>query len=534
MTRPLLAALLCISASAQTSPAPSTTPAAQQKPPSAHTNPAAKAVDIRTHKAVAELKQLAEQVPNSDGTNDFTRAFIFANIGEALLQAAPADAERYLEKSLDASAAREVDEEEGRDLQSEIVQFLSQLDLNAALSYADSNPENPEFRELVVGLLASRDADRAAELMITWPRDNAAFPYDAALQLLNRFKADDPRTEQIFHSAGSAYQTQSDQEFSTYDAQFANILIQQADRLPHAEVLYWIDRMLSDAQKPSANVAVSVHNHGSARSASFDSMYQFCVAQFLPILRRLAPEKASQLESDNKVTDESISLASTPQAKSFTSISQSAATAKLVAARSNAEAELRSSIERNIKSDPRQALALASAVPEDSRADALTTVIAGSLKSSPDVALDAVRTLLKTAQELAEKWPKDSIVLFTFTSAMQLPTLARSSTSIMQLWCTSMPTTASLISKHDSDPQTSNEAPEVYWPSTVAQLTLASKCGKFDPALTKQVLKEVDDPAIRLLVRVRQLREELSANEPGLLVQCKVKHGEFSLVSACE
>ncbi|HEY0566121.1 MAG TPA: hypothetical protein VGC88_11090, partial [Terriglobales bacterium] len=64
--------------------------------------------------------------------------------------------------------------------------------------------------------------------------------------------------------------------------------------------------------------------------------------------------------------------------------------------------------------------------------------------------------------------------------------------------------------------------------------TLASKCGKFDPALTKQVLKEVDDPAIRLLVRVRQLREELSANEPGLLVQCKVKHGEFSLVSACE
>jgi hypothetical protein len=97
-----------------------------------------------------------------------------------------------------------------------------------------------------------------------------------------------------------------------------------------------------------------------------------------------------------------------------------------------------------------------------------------------------------------------------------------------------MPEITSLLYKHDTDPESPNEAPEVYWQSNVAQLRVASECLKTDPELAKQVLKQVDDPAIRLLIHVRQLRQELSVGKPGFFLQCKVRRKDVSAESVCD
>jgi hypothetical protein len=199
----------------------------------------------------------------------------------------------------------------------------------------------------------------------------------------------------------------------------------------------------------------------------------------------------------------------------------------------NVQASLSDSLQSRARTEPRRVLAESESLPLDLKAQIATSVITSNMKANPSVAQDAARSLLSATQGLVEQWPDDSSVLESLSYAVQLPQWGKQSSEMLALWCKGMPKVAATLYKHDSDPETPNLAPAVYWPSTVIQLTLVSKCAKAGVE-TKRILAEIDDPAIRLLARALQLRGEISQPQLAWLMQCKVSRKNTTTMAVCE
>jgi hypothetical protein len=346
---------------------------------------------------------------------------------------------------------------------------------------------------------------------------------------MNKLPVEDPRYDTLFQLAAAAYQ-RSPETFQSND-DFSKLLAEQGERLPLPIVLYWTNQMLQDSPTESSDhhFALTIASEGG--STTLHSLRQFRLAELLPMLRHIAPARASELEKQHSSAATDARVLEKPM--SSIDMTEPSPAVTLSAQKSAMQTQLFGEFLQTLNTDPKQAFDLAKVAPEPLKLEFLAAIMVQSQKTSPSTAVSAAHMLFETTRQVAEQWPDDNTVFVAVTESMRAQELSPAHVDIQQLWCSEIPKVASILYKHDNDVETRNEAPEVYWPSTAIQIKAALRCGKQDSSLHKRVMSEVDDPAIRLLIRVLTVADELPDRQVHRMIQCETKYKNSSAAAVC-
>lgn len=467
----------------------------------------------RKLRAVAELKKTAEALPGGD-ENAVMRIFIRGKIAQALRSEDPRFAAAQCKLALEGFTADDVDNSEIERVISPILMELFELDAPAAIAAVERLPKAETLlRQQLINRLGSKQPARAAQMLLTWADDSGYFPYNTAGQIMRNLPADDPLRSDLFERATTVFLQAPEKRFQGRD-DFAALLKMEASHLPRQRVLSLIDTMLDAAKRMDESSQYMVSSYPGDQPQRFSSLYELRVAQMMPLLQKLDPDRAQVLQQEDARLPQLADAAQHgwfsvsqsgggPAADQGGSAGNGAAQAGAMHWSRGASSAQMSSL---IASDPKQALAAAMTASDDQKPQLLEQIISRTLRAQPSIAGDAAAQLIAFAErQVGEASDFDSRIeaLHSVRMALLLPLRFHGvdDDRAAQICSGLLPLVHQLYAR-DTDGSFQNLSAKAYWPSTAADGALVQHCAEVSPEIGDGILEGVDDAAVKILLKV--------------------------------
>ncbi len=456
------------------------------------------------------------------------RTFTLWQIGESLLPMDRTRAIAALRDAFTASLAMDVEtsgentplrDDRGR-LQRNILRTLLTLDqatVEELLPQADVNYRGSIVEEIIRRAAHAKQFDRAQELINRQAAEDTDFPWDAATQLMLALPPERAADRlNVFMQAFSRYQQREEKGLRIGGGTFEQMIVRFWPDLPPRTVLAAIDEALKRAKSRDEEAQMSVSS--AAGSATFNSLYEYTLFQFLPALRRLDESTAERLLRENTQLQPVLAqypnglqsldptIRNTPaQPGENSGLSMSVNTGRRgggpgrpgptqqLIAQYQAEGER---IVQSAPANPRQAIAQAAALPEQigrsrPRGQVLQGIARAVWKKDPAAARDALDELVKLTARY-EGFSRSQ----TLASAAQMY-LDLGETDAARKAIEQGAAAAQALYEKDTDRGDPNLAIKGYWPSTVAWRLFIAQAERISSRDAQTIISGIKDEEIR-------------------------------------
>ncbi|HZQ90812.1 MAG TPA: hypothetical protein VFA60_03375 [Terriglobales bacterium] len=418
-------------------------------------------------------------------------------------------------------------------LQDLILQALIPLNQAAADELTQQAEERP--RRAALGLLMGQAArhhqfDRALDILNRLAGEPGDFPYQRATELMMAIPAE-RNADRVF-VFGQAFNHYKGEPAATSmhvtGETFSRMLARFWNWLPKAMVLEAIEEILAKAKKADGEEGVQVTAATAEGSASFNSYYEYCLFEVLPVLRKLDPQHADSLLRDTaqlrpvieKYANGLQSLDPTIRDTPLGPGEHSSLNVGLLLKAShqgsdglvtpfNTDAQVRSQYRAEVariieasRSNPMQALARADSLPEVitgywARAAALQGIAGVALKSDPSAASSAVGELRRLAGHVESQYLRATFLISVADLYLTLGNRDAAQEAIQD-------GTKCALALYDKDknPDDPNKAMKAFWPSTAVWRLFIVLASRISLEAANEIIDSIRDDDIRISERV--------------------------------
>jgi|HubBroStandDraft_6_1064221.scaffolds.fasta_scaffold59925_1 hypothetical protein len=413
-----------------------------------------------------------------------------------------------------------------RNLQTDSLTHLLAEDerkVESLLPQAEPTVRTELLGQMISNAVAAKKLDRALNLLKQSPHEG--FPYSEATNLMLELPPTrEAEKQEIFGWAMAAdYERHS---LAIGGDDFGSMIVRFWQHLDPAVALQAISQVLDGAQSNKSGISL---DSGSNR-ASFDSEYQYRVFELLPVLRELDSDQADRLLRDSpevqaQLKDLPKGIQSLNSAIRDTPLreGEKASTGGMVGmgiAPMLQQAKITEAYESHIveivrvaESNPKQAIEMASGLPNSAdtvtpRAEALLKIAQVAMTKNPSAARDALEAMsesLRNVEPTGHSGPRDY-----WAEGIKIATKVDEIDLAKKLLKEGMSQAEKLRSK-DTDSDDSNLALKAWWPSTAMLSELLTTASSISAQTALDVIREIDDPEIRLFCQVRLANRQLGA-----------------------
>lgn len=371
---------------------------------------------------------------------------------------------------------------------------------------------------------AEKDQFAKARALLDRLGDESEYPYWAVEYLMMHDPHADDRLA-LFDQATSHFRSEQEAAADVYD--LATMVIRFSNDLPAGTILEAIDQILARAKNQDEQEKTRVGINASGGSVYFDSRYQFCLFELLPVLQDLDKTKAESLLRDNAEVSHALdkfprgpqtmdpkSFGDTPLPKgeygtAETDVVQAKDPAGAAAeqAQDQEMARIQAQLEKvmsEAEKDPAQAYQDAQDLPVKGpygdtfppRGEGLVSVARDGIKKAPDIAKKAMNDMRKMAGDwdIAVQARMLTIVPNFYIEVGDMEEARGSVKDLMKL--------ADKLYARDVDSSDPNLLFKGLWPSTALWRRCVQFAAKISPQFAEEIVAQVPDVDIQTFQRV--------------------------------
>jgi tetratricopeptide (TPR) repeat protein len=381
-------------------------------------------------------------------------------------------------------------------LQADIARSIVRLDparADQVLQQIAPSTRSAVLASLLVHQEKEKHFDKALEILSRITAQDE-MPYGYAMRLIDNFKAEQTdELLQLFSAALVSYRDHA--PHVQFRDEFPVMVSRYWKRLPKEVVQQAIDEILKQASDSKQEISYSIPSDRGTTTAN--SLYEFRLAQMIPMLREFDPsaarryvEKYPALESANAPFD----LAQ-PAAQSTTFRSSHDYNSMLV---SGLDMPLAQKAAAQVDAgNTDDAMSQASNITDGSlRAQTYEYIARATAKNDKNAATKAIRAMLNAADKLQ---PSQGFVYYASAAAIytQMDETEDAKKSIEAGL-----SVARKLYKDDSDDDDPNTALQAFWPSTNAFCTIMREAAHVSSTWAVSLLQDIKDPGLRVAAEI--------------------------------
>jgi tetratricopeptide (TPR) repeat protein len=508
-------------------------------PQASKSRPAKSAAPKRTPQQLHGLKMLRVAETEAAGLSPDMRAFLLFEIGSAYQQINPAKARLLRWRAFEASTAIEDDDNGGDSSESNksliqqdllnAMEASSPVELEKAIPRAIPELRNSYTAQLVRWYAITKQYDRALELIRQVAGDGPYAPYymAAATLMVNLPEERAVDRQTIFQEALAAYENASSKDQMRFE-DMGTLVVRFWDRMPPDLVMQAIDDVLDRAKESDADSHMQVEISSLKGPASFDSLYSMRLFELLPIIKSLDPSKAEQLLRENPASARMLErypqgMRSLDSGLTGDSIGKTRQLSFSMhpAGASNpwnyVELERQGEEIRELaRTDAKAAVDKAMSQPIDNCRRAQTVVSLGQILAARRSESSNAKRALNEAIKLSDDCNPLFRVENLRTAAEAFLAMADDDDAMKTIELGIK--LAEEWYEKDSDASDPNLALKAQWPSTNAWRQFMQLVARISPDAATRLINDVQDPEIRVFLRVSMASGLLGSELPHLQV----------------